>query len=69
MVKNQMAARWAPLENVVFSEISQRKTDAVRHLSYVEPKNQYTWTYTQPRNRLTDTESKLEAASGEEGTT
>ena len=55
---------WMDLENVVISEISQRKTNTVRYHFYVESKKQYKWMYTQNRNGLTDIETKLVVTKG-----
>ena len=45
------------LENIMLSEISQRKTNTVWYHLYVESKKYYKWMYV--KNRLTDMENKL----------
>ena len=63
------AATWMDLEIIIWSEVSQRKTNIIWYHLYVESKakkekKRYKWTYLQNRNRLTDIENKLMVTNG-----
>ena len=51
-------ATWMDPENIILSEVRQRKTNICYHL-YVKSKKECKWIYIQNKNRLIDIENKF----------
>ena len=65
--KNEMmpfAATWMDLEIIILCEVTKIKTNTIRYQLYVESKIWHKCTYLWNRNRLTDTENKLQLPKG-----
>ena len=58
------ATTWMDLEIIILSKVSQKKTNIIYNITYMESKIWHKSTYLQNRNRHTDIENRLVVAKG-----